>query len=229
MRHPKRQAIIDARITAEYVICGVCLTKNRVVSHQKTVRPVCGRCGYPLPDPFGARPPIRSLGEWMTRYRRALAGVTGLVLVGLLAWLVGGKRERSTSISGSRTQPTDAARVYAVSVVLRPLAPAGTDDEQDDLPPGSLPSRMESQSDGLYGRGTPTAETWTRSASVVLIMDVCADRASDRFQDGGGHDGALPGVLVLSHLQQMNGDPLDSAAGPHVVEQIHIDTAARPE
>ena len=40
MGHPKRPATIDARITEEYVICGICLTKNRVVFHKKVLRPV---------------------------------------------------------------------------------------------------------------------------------------------------------------------------------------------
>jgi hypothetical protein len=229
--HPKRPGIIDARITAEYVICGVCLTKNRIVSHQQALRPVCGRCGYPLPDPFEAQSGIRSLGEWMARYRYALAAITGLLLIGLFVWLASGKEERSTSLSGPRTQLPDAARindreapVSVVALVVRGEAATGTDDEQGDLLPGSRLSQNGSPSNGLYGPGTPTKENWMKSESVVIVIDVCAGRARERFQAGSGHDGDLPGVFVSSRLQQTQGDPLDLLASPHVVEQIHINT-----
>ncbi len=235
MGHPKRPGIIDAKIAEEYVICGICLTKNRVVSHRKAVRPVCGRCGYPLPDPFGAQPGIRSLGEWIARYRRALAAITGLLLVGLYVWLASEKKEHPSSLSGPRTEQSDAtliyhhgAPVYAVTVVVRRETSADTDDEQVEFPPGSLPTRKGSQSDGLYGLGTPNAETWAKSESVVIVIDVCAGHAEEDSPSGGGHDGGPSGVFVSSYLQQMKDDPLNPLVGPHVVERIHINTGLDP-
>ncbi len=231
MGHPKRPGIIDAKITEEYVICGICLTKNRVVSHRKVLRPVCGRCGYPLPDPFGAQPGIRWFGEWIARYRRALAAITGLLLVGLLVWLARGKEERSSALPGQQAQqPVVAlidhhgAPVYAVAVVVRRETSTDTDDEQVDFPPGPLPSRKESQSDGLYELGTSNVETWAKSGSVVVVIDVCAGSAEEHLPDGGGHDGELSGVSVSSYLQQMKDDPLNPLVSPHVVERIHINT-----
>ncbi|MGO9245942.1 MAG: hypothetical protein ACLPT4_10685 [Verrucomicrobiia bacterium] len=235
MGHPKRPGIIDAKIAEEYVVCGICLTKNRVVSHRKAVRPVCGRCGYPLPDPFGAQPGIRLLREWITRYRRALAAITGLLLVGLSVWLASEKKEYPSSLlSGPRTEQSDAALinrpgapVYAVTVVVRRETSTDSDDP-DDLPPGSLPTRKESQADGLYGLGTPNTETWTKLESVVIVIDVCAGHAEEDFPAGGGHDGGPSGVFVSSYLQQMKDDPLNPWVGPHVVERIHINTGLDP-
>ncbi len=235
MGHPKRPGIIDAKITEEYVVCGICLTKNRVVSHRKGLRPVCGRCGYPLPDPFGAQPGIRWLGEWIARYRHALAAITGLLLVGLFVWLAHGKEERSSTLPGQQAQqPIVAvidhrgAPVYAVAVVVRRETSTDTDDEQVDLPPGSLPSRKESQSDGPVGLRIPNAETWAKSGSVVIVIDVCAGSAEEHLPAGGGHDGELSGVFVSSYLQPMKDDPLNLLVGPHVVERIHINTGPDP-
>lgn len=236
MRHPKRPGIIDAKIAEEYVVCGICLTNNRIVSHRKAVRPVCGRCGYPLPDPFRAQPGIRSFAEWIARYRRALVTIMGLLLVGLFAWLTSGKEERSSALPRQQAQQPVVALIdhrrapaYAVAVVVRREAPTDTDDEQVDFPPGSLPSsRTESQSVGLYGLGTPNTETRTKSESVVIVIDVCAGRTEEHFQAGDGRDGELPGVFVSSYLQQMRDDPLDPLVGPHVVEQIHLNTGLDP-
>jgi ribosomal protein S27AE len=236
--HPKRPGIIDAKITAEYVTCGVCLTKNRIASHKKTLRPVCGRCGYPLPDPFGAQPRIRSLaewGEWIIQYRRAFAAITGSLLVMLFVWLVGVREGPFSSLPTPAPQQSHTARidypeapVYAVAVVVHRDTSTDTDDERDDLPPRSLPSPKESPSDGLYGLEVPKGQTWTKSESVVIVIDVCGGRAQEHFQAGSDHPGDLPGVLVSSSLQQMNGDPSDPLVSPHLVEQIYIQTAPDP-
>ena len=235
MGHPKRPSIIDAKITAEYVVCGVCLTKNRVVSHRKVLRPVCGRCGYPLPDPFGAQLGIRPFGEWISRYRRALAIIAGVLLLGLIVWLASGREEYPSSLSGLRTQPPDTAlinhhgtAVYAVAVIVRRENLADTDDEQVGLPPGTLPSWKESPSDGAYRLETPNTATSTKSESVVILIDVCGGRAQEYFQAGSGHEGELPGVFIFSHLQQMKDDSLNPSVGPHVVEQIYLDTGLDP-
>jgi ribosomal protein S27AE len=230
--HPKRPSIIDAKITAEYVVCGVCLTKNRVVSHRKVLRPVCGRCGYPLPDPFGAQVGIRPFGEWIARYRRALAIIAGVLLLGLIVWLASGREEYPSSLSGLRTQPPDTALinhhgapVYAVAVVIGRETSADGDDEQVGLPPGTLPSWPELQSASLYGIGTSSPTT---PESLVILIDVCGGRAQEYFQAGSGHEGELPGVFVFSYLQQMKDDSLNPLVGPHVVEQIYLNTGLDP-
>jgi hypothetical protein len=63
---------------------------------------------------------------------------------------------------------------------------------------------------------------------VVIVIDVCAGRTEEHFQAGDGRDGELPGVFVSSYLQQMRDDPLDPLVGPHVVEQIHLNTGLDP-
>jgi hypothetical protein len=150
-------------------------------------------------------------------------------------WLVRGKEEHPSPLSGPRTEQSDAtlinhpgAPVYAVAVVVRRETSTDTDDDQVDFPPGSLPSRKESQSVGLYGLGTPNAETWAKSESVVIVIDICGGRVSEHFPAGGGHDGELSGVFVSSYLQQMKDDPLNPLVGPHVVERIHINTGLDP-
>lgn len=235
MAHPKRPSIIDAKITAEYVVCGVCLTKNRVVSHRKVLRPVCGRCGYPLPDPFGAQLGIHPFGEWIARYRRALAIIAGLLLLGLIAWLASGRKEYPSSLPPPEMQPPDAtlidhhgAAVYAVTVVIRRESLADIDDEQVGFPSGTLPSGKESPSNDAYGLEMPNTATSTKSESVIIIINVCGGRAQEHFQPGGGHDGELPGVFVFSYLRQMKDDSLNPLVGPHVVEQIYLNTGLDP-
>lgn len=235
MRHPKQPGIIDARSTEEYVVCGVCMTKNRVVSHRKAVRPVCGRCGYPLPDPFGVQSKIRPLGEWISRYRRALAAATGLLLVGMVVWLAGRTDEHALALSGPRTQQLDETPIgrrgapgYAVAVVVRRETATDTDDERDDLLSKPLPTREESHSDGWHGPDIPNMELPAGPESVVIVANVCAGEVEEDFLGEGGHDGELPCVRVLSYLQQMNGDSLNPLVSPHVVEQIYIDTGPGP-
>jgi len=233
--HPKRPAIIDAKITEEYVICGVCLTKNRIVSHTKVLRPVCGRCGYPLPDPFGVQSRTQLFHEWIAQHRPALAAIAGLLAIGLLVWLARGREERSSLLSGPPTHqpgatPVDyqGAPIYAVAFVVHREASTDIDDERDDLPPRSLPSRTEWQADGLYDSGSPTVGTGVKSESVVIVIDVCAGRALAHFPASGGHDGEWPGVLVSSYLQPMKGDPSNLPVSPHVVERIYINTGLDP-
>lgn len=227
---PKQPGIIDAKITEEYVICGVCLTKNRIVSHKKVVRPVCGRCGYPLPDPFGAQGGVDSFGEWITRYRRVLAVVAGLLLIGLLLWLVSGREEHSFLLSGQRREESgrtladhSEAAVYAVVVVVRREASINTDEERAELAPQSLPSRTDWQPDGLYGLRTPNADAGTESGSVIIAIDVPAGRVREHIDADNGYNGELPAVFVLSRLQPMTGDLLNLLVVPRVIEQIHID------
>jgi len=232
--HSRQPVIIDTKITEEYVICGVCLTRNRVVSHKKTLRPVCGRCGYPLPDPFEAQSTNRSFGRRIAQDSRALAAIAGLLLAGLFVWLATGKEERWSLSSDPRTQPPGTTLMHhrgetvdAVALIVRRES-TKDNDEREDLPPRSLPLRDESQLDGRYGLGTPNTEALMRSESVVIVIDVCAGRAHGYWQAGGSRDGELPSVSVLSELQPMKGDPLSPLVGPHVVEQIYIDTAPGP-
>ena len=231
MGHPKRPTIINARITEEYVICGVCLTKNRIVSHNKVFRPLCGRCGYPLPDPFGVQSRSRLLREWIARHRPALAAITGLLVVGLLMWVASGKRGHSSALSGRPTQDPVSTLldhrgvpVHTVAVVVRQETSTDTNDKSNELPPRLLPSEAGWQSDGRYGLGTPNMETWGKSESVVIVIDVCAGRAEADFPASGGHDGAWSGVLISSHLEQVKGNPLNLLVGPQVVERIYINT-----
>jgi hypothetical protein len=64
---------------------------------RKAVRPVCGRCGYPLPDPFGAQPGIRCSLNGLPGIVALLPTIMGLLLVGLFVWLARGKEERSSA------------------------------------------------------------------------------------------------------------------------------------
>jgi len=232
--HPRQPVIIDATITEEYVICSDCQTKNRVVSHKKALRPICGRCGHPLPDPFGAQPRIRSLGKQITRHSRALAAIAGLLLVGLFVWLVTGNQERGSLLSGPQTHPPDIALadhhgepMDAVAFVVR-RERAADNDERGDVPAKSLSLLEGPQVDIPYGAGTPHPEILTGSESVVIVIDVCASRAQAYTPAGGGRDGELPSVSVVSELRPMKGDPLNAVASPNVVEQIHIHTVPGP-
>jgi hypothetical protein len=120
------------------------------------------------------------------------------------------------------------APVYAVAVVIRRETSADGDDEQIGLPPGSLPSWPELQSDSLHGMGASNRESPTMPESLVILIDVCEGRAQEYLQAGGGHDGELPGVFVFSHLQQMKDDSLNPLVGSHVVEQIYLNTGLDP-
>jgi hypothetical protein len=229
--HPKQPVVIDAKITEEYVICGVCLTRNRVVSHRRALRPVCGRCGYPLPNPFGSQPGVRVFIEWISRYRRALATFSAVLFAGLLVWLASGKEDHSPSLPGLRTEPPEANAIDdrrtpadAVAVVVRRETSTTTDDERGDLPVRAFPSLAESQSSSSYRLGTLPAETESRSESVVIMIDVCKVRGPENSSPSDDHDGELPGVSVLSHLKPVTTDHLNPLVSPHVVEQIHIDT-----
>lgn len=146
-------------------------------------------------------------------------------------WHARGKEDHSRSLSELRTEPRDANAIddrgtpaHAVALVVRRETPTTSDDERGDLPSGSLPSAADSQSNGLYGLGITPAETESKPESVVIVIDVRKVRAAGYFASGDGHDGELPGVLVLSHLKPMTADHLNPLVGPHVVEQIHIDT-----
>ncbi len=196
MRRPNQPVIVDAKITEEYVICGACLTRNRVVSHKKALRPVCGCCGHSLPDPFGAQPRIHSFGKRITRNGRFLAAIAGLLLLGLFAWLV---REKN-------------AERWSVASAPSASGPGTTSTEYRGEPVDAISFTVR---DGT-SRATPE--------SIKIVIELCAG-AVHELQAGGGCDGAPAGVSVYSDLEPRTGDTLSPSIIPHVVEQIHIDAA----
>jgi hypothetical protein len=208
--------MIDARITSEYVVCGVCLTKNRIVAHKRVLRPVCGRCGYPLPDPFGAQPRFHLFGEWITRHRRTVVATIGLLVLGSLLWVVHGTDERSLSSSNPQTSLPDVtlsddhgAPVDAVAVVVQPDSSLDGRSERDDLLLRSPPPQADGQSNAVNDSGTPNAGSSTMSGSVVIMVDVSTRSATGHIEAGSSPDRDPSGVVEQIHIsdgQDPNGE-----------------------
>ncbi|HVM59553.1 MAG TPA: hypothetical protein VMV72_01695 [Verrucomicrobiae bacterium] len=199
MARTKRPVMINATVTEEYVVCGVCLTKNRVVSHAKAFRPRCGHCGYPLPDPFAAQPGIRAWWEWVRRHR--LAAVTaGFLVTGLLVWAATrSDSDNSGAVPEFKMEPVPAARgnehgapIDTISVVIRPAGPT-------------------------FSRDASASE------SVMLVIDLAPSGIPSDSPSGADHGGNVTSISVLSHLQKTNTAGELPTDAPDVVERIHLD------
>ncbi|HTS19455.1 MAG TPA: hypothetical protein VMP11_17900 [Verrucomicrobiae bacterium] len=217
MARTKRPVIVDATVTEEYVVCSVCLTRNRVRGHATALRPLCGRCGYPLPDPFSSQPRRRSPWEWLRRHRALGIGL-GVLFAAAFARVVTLYEDDSGPVSEFSPKPARAERSTelgpprdAITIVIRPVTSTFFADQPDHRPAQLAAIRMESPSDDR-----PEEE------SVVIVVDLSANNDAVHSSSDSDDGSELSVVSVVSRLQKRADDDDTPTDMPSVVERIRL-------
>jgi hypothetical protein len=184
---PKRHSPSEWLVPGGILICRKCGQMNRVSSHSRKLRPICGKCHTPLSESM-----LALVNRFTHRFAPACIG--GCVILGLivLAAVGNNSRPRSSAPSPSSYRPVITPQTQPSRVLSANLA-----EPQKDWHPElnrRLPNGTLIRGGNLDGSGKLEINNGLSLDAVAKLIDPQTDQCAAYFYISAG------AVYTLSHI-----------------------------